>query len=251
MKLKNKNILITGASRGIGMAIALLFAKEGANIAIHCRRHDKEEDDLVKEIQKKYGCKVACFEADLTNLSEIKKMVSQTKKVFGSIDILVNNAGYYPETPFLDETQKDWDKVINTNLRSAYFCSQYVAKIMLKQNSGNIINMVSVAGVYPRKNKFLYAVSKAGLIHFSKSLALTLAPHIRVNAIAPSYTWTKLMTFMNDPKIVKKKKKIIPLGKFNQPEDVANAALFFACEDSKKITGQVLVIDGGRGGNIL
>lgn len=251
MKLQNKNILITGASRGIGRAISLLFAQEGANIAVHCRLHDKEEDDLVKEIQQKHKSKALCIEADVTKLPDIKKMVTRVQKTFGSIDVLVNNVGLYPELSYFDEKEKDWDKVMNTNLRSTYFCSQYVAKLMLKQKSGNIINMASIAGVHPRKDKFLYAITKAAMIHFSKSLALTLAPHVRVNAIAPSYTRTSFMSFMNDPKIVKKKMRLIPLGRFNEPEDVARAALFLASEDSKNITGQVLVIDGGRGANIL
>ncbi len=250
MKLLNKNVLITGASRGIGRAIALLFASEGANIAVHCHVRDKEENDLMDEIRKKYQRKTACFEADVSKVAELKKMVESVKKTFGSIDILVNNAGLYPENPFFESTEEIWDKIMGINLKGTYFCSQFVSKIMLKQKSGNIINMASVAGLYPRKGSFEYAISKAGIIHFSKSLALILAPHIRVNVIAPSYTWTSFMSFMKNPKLVKKKMKLIPLRRFNDPEDVAYAALFLASDDSKNITGQVLVLDGGRGANI-
>ncbi|KKP40213.1 MAG: 3-oxoacyl-(acyl-carrier-protein) reductase, 3-oxoacyl-[acyl-carrier protein] reductase [Candidatus Peregrinibacteria bacterium GW2011_GWF2_33_10] len=250
MKLLNKIVLITGASRGIGRAIALLFAKEGANIAIHCHIHDKEEDNLAMEIKKTYKRKVAIFEADMTKVSDIKKLVENVKKTFGTIDILINNSGHYPENSFWQSTEKIWNNIMDTNLKSAYFCSQFVAKIMLKQKNGNIINMASIAGVYPRKSNLEYAISKAGMIHFSKSLALILAPHIRVNALAPSYTWTSFMSFMKDPKKVKEKMKLIPLHKFNDPEDVAKTALFLASDDSKNITGQVIVLDGGRGANI-
>lgn len=250
MELKNKVALITGASRGIGRAIALLFAKEGSDIALHCHVHDKEENDLMDEIKKKYKRKVIIFEADMTKVTEIKKMVNEVQKTFGKIDILVNNSGHYPENSFWQSTEAIWDNIMNTNLKSTYFCSQFVAKIMLKQKSGNIINMASVAGIYPRKSSFEYAISKAGMIHFSKSLALIVAPHIRVNVVAPSYTWTDFMSFMKKPKIVKQKMKLIPLKQFNESEDVAEATLFLASEKSKNITGQVLILDGGRGANV-
>ncbi len=250
MKLKNKVVLVTGGSRGIGRAIALLFASEGAKIALHCKVHDREEDGLMREIRRKHHATTECFAADVSDIKAISTMVSDVKKRFGRIDILVNNAGIYPENSFFDSTEKTWDNVMDINLKSAYFCSQLVAKIMLKQRSGNIINVASVAGLYPRAASLEYAISKAGMIHFSKSLALTLAPHVRVNAIAPSYTWSGFMPFMKDKKKVKEKLKLIPLGRFNDPEDVANAALFLASEDSRNMTGQVLVIDGGRGAGV-
>lgn len=250
MKLQDKVVLITGGSRGIGRATARLFAAEGANIALHCHIHDKEEDDLMEEIRQKYGRVIECFEADVIKVPQIKKMVAAVQRKFGKIDILVNNAGFYPENSFFDSTEKIWEKVMNTNLRSTYFCSQFVSKIMLEQKAGNIINIASIAGVHPRKSSFEYAISKAGIIHFSKSLALILSPNIRVNAIAPSYTWSNFMSFMKDPKKVKEKMKLIPLKRFNDPEDVANAALFLATDESRNITGQVIVIDGGRGANV-
>jgi len=250
MKLKNKTALITGASGGIGKAMALLFAQEGANIAIHCLNHGKEEDDLMKVIRSKYKRKVECFEADISKLTDIKEMVSKVHKTFGRIDILINNAGIFIENSFFETTEETWEKALNTNLKGAYFCAQYVAKIMLKQKSGNILNISSVAGIYPRKDTFEYDISKAGLIHFSKSLALILAPHIRVNSLAPSYTLTGLLSFMKDPKAVKEKIKLVPLGRLNEPEDIAKAALFLVSEDSRNITGQVLIVDGGRGAAI-
>jgi 3-oxoacyl-[acyl-carrier protein] reductase len=250
MKLKDKVVLVTGGSRGIGRSIALLFASEGAKIAIHCKVHDKEEDELMREIRRKHGVATECFAADVGSVAAIRKMVAAAQKKFGRIDILVNNAGIYPENSFFESTEDIWNNVMDINLKSAYFCSQLVAKIMLKQRSGNIINIASVAGLYPRAASLEYAISKAGMIHFSKSLALTLAPHVRVNAIAPSYTWSGFMPFMKDKKKVKEKLKLIPLGRFNEPEDVANAALFLASDDSRNMTGQVMVIDGGRGAGV-
>jgi 3-oxoacyl-[acyl-carrier protein] reductase len=250
MKLAKKVVLITGASRGIGRAIALLFASEGADVAIHCHSFKEDEKSLLTEIKTKYKHRAEVFPADVTDLSAIKKMVDGVVKKFGRIDVLINNAGFYPENSFFESTIETWEKTMNTNLRSTYFCSQDVSKIMLKQKTGNIINMVSVAGLFPRKSNFEYAISKAGMIHFTKSLALILAPHIRVNAIAPSYTWTSFMSFMKDKKKVAEKMKLIPLRRFNDADDVAKSALFLACEDSKNVTGQVLVIDGGRGANI-
>ncbi len=250
MKLQDKVVLITGGSEGIGRAMIRLFASEGADIALHCHVHGKEENDLMKEIHEKYGRKIECFKADVSKIAEIKKMVAAVQRKFGRIDVLINNAGIYVKSSFSESTEKIWNKVMDTNLRSTYFCSQFVSKIMLKQKEGNIINIASVAGIYARKSSFEYAISKAGIIHFSKSLALILAPHIRVNAIAPGYTWSNLMPFMKDPKKVKEKMKLIPLKRFNDPEDVANTALFLATEDSRNITGQVIVIDGGRGANV-
>lgn len=249
MKLKNKIALITGASRGIGKAIALSFAQHGADIALHCLVKTEEEETLVKEIQK-YGRKVVCFEADISKISEVKDMVHAVKNEFTGIHILVNNAGIYKENSFFDSTEDSFDKIMDTNLKGAYFCSQFVAQIMLEQQDGNIINIASVAGLHPRKSSLEYGISKAGLVHLTKSLALVLAPHIRVNALAPSYTKTTLMAFMNDTKLIEEKIKMIPLGRLNEPEDIAKAALFLASEDSINITGEIMVIDGGRGANI-
>jgi 3-oxoacyl-[acyl-carrier protein] reductase len=251
MKLKGKVVLITGASRSIGRATAEMFAREGAHLALHCHVWDKEEDDLLKYLRKSYGIKAEFFEADFSRMNQVKKLVQSVYKKFGQVDILVNNAGVYPENDFFQTTEKIWDYAMSVNLKAGYFVSQAVSQKMLEQKiKGNIINIASVAGLYPRKSSFEYALSKAAVIHFSKSLSLLLAPKIRVNAIAPSYTWSGFMSFMKKPDEVKKRMKMIPLHRFNMPEDVANAVLFLATEQSRNMTGQVLVIDGGRGASV-
>ena len=246
MKLQNKNALITGAARGIGRAIVLAFAKEGANVAIHCHHLDKDAKSLIKAVEK-MGSKAVVIEGDLSNFAGIKKTVEATFKNFRKIDVLVNNAGRYPEKDFFDSTEESLDLIMNTNLKSTYFCSQLVAKRMLKTGGGQIINIGSVAGVYPRKANFEYALSKAAIIHFTKCLALLFAPKIRVNCLAPSYTNTTFMAFMKDPKQVKEKQKLVPSHEFNEPEDIAAAAVYLASPEARNVTGQVLIIDGGRG----
>jgi len=249
MKLTNQNVLITGAAHGIGRAIALLFAKEGANIVIHCHHLDKDAKSLQKAVQK-LGRKALVIEADLQKYSEIKRMIVEAIKSFKQIDILVNNAGKYPENGFFESTEENFDLIMNTNLKSQYFCSQLLAKKMLKQKASQIVNISSVAGIYPRKSSFEYALSKAAIIHFTKCLSLLLAPKVRVNCIAPSYTWSNFMSFMKDPQKVKEKMKLVPTGQFNTPEEIAEAALYLASSCARNITGQVLIIDGGRGSTV-
>jgi len=248
MKYKGKVVFITGASRAIGRATAELFARQGANLALHCHVWDKEEDDLLKYLRREYGVKAEFFEAEFAKLKEVQKLVRDVYKKFGRVDVLVNNAGTYPEDGFFESTEKIWDRAMSVNLKAPYFISQLVGKKMLEQKiRGNIINIASVAGVYPRKNSFEYALAKAAIVHFSKSLALLLAPKIRVNAVAPSYTWSGFMSFMKNKAEVAKRMKMIPFKRFNDPQDIANAVYFLASAEARNITGQVLVIDGGRG----
>ncbi len=252
MKYKGKVVFITGASRAIGRATAERFAKEGAFLALHCHVWDKEENDLLKSLRKDYGVKAEFFEADFSKMSEMKKLVQAVYKKFGRVDVLVNNAGVYPENGFFESTEKNWDHAMSVDLKSVYFISQMVSKKMLEQKiKGNIVNIASVAGLYPRKSSFEYALAKAAVIHFSKSLALLLAPKIRVNAIAPSYTWSGFMSFMKNPAEVKRRISSIPLHRFNMPQDIANAVYFLVSPEARNITGQVTVIDGGRGANVL
>ena len=246
-KLAGKVAFITGATRGIGHAIAELFAEQGADLALHCHVLDREEKVFLTKLKKKYGVKAVFYEAELPDMENIKNMVACVQKDFKKIDILVNNAGIYPETKFFSTTEKSWDQVIDVNLKSNFFITQLITGKMLKTGGGNVVNIASVAGVYPRTTSLEYAVSKAGMIHLSKSLSQVLAPKIRVNVVAPSYTWTGFMSFMKNKQDVKRRLKGIPLKAFNAPEDVAEAALFLASDASRYITGEVIVIDGGRG----
>ncbi len=251
MTLKRKVVFITGASRAIGRETAEMFAREGADLALHCHLWDKEEDTMLKHLRQTYGVKAEFFEADFSRFPSVKKMVQAVYKKFGRVDVLVNNAGVYPENDFFQTTEKIWDYAMSVNLKAGYFITQAVSKKMLEQKiKGNIINIASVAGLYPRKSSFEYSLAKAAVIQFSKSLSLLLAPKIRVNAIAPSYTWSGFMSFMKKPEEVKKRMKMIPLHRFNMPRDIANAVFFLASEESRNITGQVLVIDGGRGASV-
>lgn len=251
MKLKGKVALITGASRGIGQAVAEHLAAEGAALALHCHLLDREEKLFLRRLEKKYGVKAKFYEAVFPDLKGIRAMVEQVGKDFGRIDILVNNAGVYPETKFFSATEASWDRVMGVNLKSNFFISQMVAKMMIKKGGGNILNIASVAGMYPRTSSLEYAVSKAGMIHLTKSLAHLLAPKIRVNAIAPSYTWTSFMSFMKNKSEVRRRMQAIPFKSFNMPDDVARAALFLVTADSRYVTGEVMVIDGGRGGAVF
>lgn len=246
-KLAGKVAFITGATRGIGHAIAELFAEQGADLALHCHVLDREEKVFLTKLKKKYGVRAFFYEAELPDISVIKDMVARVQKDFKKIDILVNNAGVYPETKFFTTTEKSWDYVMDVNLKSSFFITQLITKKMLKTGGGNVVNIASVAGVYPRTTGLEYAVSKAGMIHLSKSLAQVLAPKIRVNVVAPSYTWTGFMGFMKNKQDVKRRLQGIPLKAFNAPKDVAEAALFLASDASRYITGGVIIIDGGRG----
>lgn len=242
------NVFITGATSGIGLATAIAFGREGHHVYMGYLHQDDSYDAALKQLQE---CAGGCtpVHLDIHDLEAISKLKQEVDKDKYSVDILVNNAGVYDEHEFLDSTPEIWDYVINTNLRGTFFVTQAFANMMQKRGNGSIVNVASVAGVYPRKNHLEYAISKAGIIHMTKCLSQTLAP-VRVNAVAPSYTWSKLMSFMDDAQKVAEKTKQIPLGRFNDPEDVASAITFLASEQARNITGEVLIIDGGRMGRI-
>lgn len=244
MQLKEKTAIITGASRGIGRTIALFFAKEGANVIINYSNNEKAAMDVVKEAME-YGVKAYAIKANVSNFCEVEKLVEKVLNEFGSIDILVNNAGITKDNLLIKMTEEDFAKVLDINLKGTFNFTKAVSRIMIKQRRGKIINIASVVGIIGNAGQSNYAAAKAGIIGFTKSIAKELASRgINVNAIAPGFIETDMTAVLGD-KIKAELINAIPMKKPGKPEDVANAAVFLASEQSNYITGQVINIDGG------
>jgi len=241
--LDGKVALITGATRGIGKGIAEVFAKEGAQVAFTYAGSVDKAKALEQELGK--TTKVKSYQSDAADYDAAQKLVSDVIEEFGQIDILVNNAGITRDNLMLRMSKDDWDTVIKVNLDSVFNLTKAVVKPMMKARAGSIINMTSVVGVKGNAGQANYAASKAGVIGFSKSIALELGSrNIRCNAIAPGFIETE-MTAALDEKTVQGWRESIPLKRGGQPEDVANACVFLASDMSGYITGQVLNVDGG------
>ena len=242
--LENKNILITGGSRGIGKGIALVFAQHGANVAFTYSSSVESANSLEKELIN-YGVKVKSYQSNAADHKESQDLVENVLEDFGSIDVLVNNAGITKDNLLMRMGEEDFDKVIEVNLKSVFNMTKAVQRTMLKQRKGSIINMSSVVGVKGNAGQSNYAASKAGIIGFSKSIALELGSrNIRSNVIAPGFIETE-MTAKLDEKTVDVWRNAIPLKRGGAPEDIANACVFLASDLSAYITGQTLNVDGG------
>ena len=240
MKLENKNVFITGSSRGIGLAIAHKFASLGANIVLNSRGSISEE--LLNDFQQ-YGVKVLAISGDVSNFEDAKRMVDQAIEGLGSVDILVNNAGITQDTLMLKMTEEDFEKVLKVNLTGAFNMTQAVLKPMIKAREGAIINMSSVVGLMGNIGQANYAASKAGLIGFTKSVAREVANrNVRVNAIAPGMIESDMTAVLPD-KVKEAMLAQIPMKQFGQAEQVAEVTVFLAGQDY--LTGQVVAIDGG------
>ncbi|MHA2185606.1 MAG: SDR family NAD(P)-dependent oxidoreductase [Promethearchaeota archaeon] len=246
MRLKGKVALITGASRGIGHSMAKLFAQEGAKVAINFFKSEKEALDLAEEIRKQGGEAIA-IKADVSNLNDIKKMIQTTMAKFGTIDILVNNAGIILSATFLDCTDEIWDKTMDVNLKGAFLCSKEVAPIMLEKKKGKIINISSASGLAERSavGNTPYAVSKAGLIGLTRSLAVNLGPYVNVNAICPGLTETDMAASLKPERRRKPIEESI-VKRIGKPKEIAHAALFLASDESDFITAEIMTVAGGR-----
>lgn len=246
MKLKGEVALITGASRGIGRTIAKVFAQEGAKVAINYLTSEEKAASLADEIHK-HGGEAQIIEADVAKAEQVKKMVHDIVSRFGTIDILVNNAGVWLVTTFLSCTEEIWDKTMEVNLKGAYFCAKEVAPIMIAKKKGKIINMSSVAGLAENSavRNTPYVVSKTGIIGLTRSLAVSLGPYIRVNAICPGVIESDMALSLPD-EITQKQAEGSILKRIGQPDEVAKAALFLASNDSSFITGEILTVSGGR-----
>ena len=238
--LKDKVALITGSSRGIGKAIALLFAKEGANIAVVYHGNDKAAENTVEEITA-LGVKAKAYKADVSSFTEAKDTVKQIKEDFSRIDILVNNAGIVKDGLIAMMSEEQFSAVIDTNLKGAFNMIRHTCPIMIRQKCGNIINIASVSGIIGNPGQANYSASKAGIIGLTKTCAKELASkNILSNAIAPGFIKTDMTEeITSDNPLV----SLIPLKRFGEAEEVAKAALFLA--ESTYITGQVLKVDGG------
>ena len=244
MILKNKNVIITGASRGIGKGIAIEFAKHGANIAF-TYSSSSESALLLEQELNKLGVKAKSYKSDASKFEESHKLVENILKTFESIDILINNAGITKDNLLMRMQEDDFDTVIKVNLKSVFNMTKAVQRTMLKQRYGSIINMSSVVGVKGNAGQTNYAASKAGIIGFSKSVALELGSrNIRCNVVAPGFIETE-MTAKLDENVVNEWRKGIPLKRGGTPLDIANACLWLASDMSSYVTGQVINIDGG------
>ena len=242
--LEGKNVIITGASRGIGRGIAQNFADHGANIAFTYSSSEAPALALEKELTAK-GVKAKAYKSNAGSFQDSEKLVAQVLEDFGGIDVLINNAGITKDNLLMRMGEEDFDSVIEINLKSVFNMTKAVQRTLLKQRSGSIINMSSVVGVKGNAGQTNYAASKAGMIGFTKSVALELGSrNIRCNAIAPGFIETE-MTDKLDEKTIQTWREGIPLKRGGSPEDVANACLFFASDLSAYITGQVLNVDGG------
>ena len=242
--LKGKVAVITGAARGIGKAIAIKFAKEGANIAFTDLAINEDAQNTEKEIAA-LGVKVKAYASNAADFAQTEEVVKQIIEDFGSLDILVNNAGITKDGLMLRMSEQQWDTVINVNLKSAFNFIHASLPTMMRQRKGAIINMASVVGVHGNAGQANYASSKAGLIALAKSVAQEMGPKgIRANAIAPGFIETAMTAALPD-NVREEWKKKIPLRRGGTPEDIAEVATFLASDMSSYVTGQVIQIDGG------
>jgi 3-oxoacyl-[acyl-carrier protein] reductase len=243
--LENKIAIITGASRGIGEAIALKLAEHGANIAFTYLSSEEKAKTLEEKL-KGFGIKAKAYKSNAAVYAECETFVNDVLKEFGTIDVCVNNAGISKDNLLLRLTPEQWDEVININLKSVYNMTKQVIRPMMKAKKGSIVNMSSIIGIKGNAGQSSYAASKAGIIGFTKSIAHELGSrNIRSNAIAPGFIETDMTHYLKDGDVSKSFLDKIPLGRFGSAEEIANTALFLASDMSSYITGQVISICGG------
>lgn len=244
-QLAGKVAIVTGASRGIGRAIAGELAANGADVVVNYHHSAEQAQEVVDAIERSGG-KAIAVQADVSDFEDAKALVAETRQEFGRIDVLVNNAGTTRDTLLMRMKEEDWDTVLETNLKSLFNCCKAVLRPMLRQKSGGrIINISSVVGLAGQGGQTNYAASKAGIIGFTKSLAKEMGPRaITVNAVAPGYFPTALTADLPDD-LVEKALDLIPLGRLGQVEEVAHLVAFLASDKASYITGEVIRVDGG------
>lgn len=242
MSLKNKVAIVTGARQGIGLGIALALAKEGCKVVIS-DVSQKDCDEALKKLEQEGG-EGAALQCDVTKRNETDNLISETVKKFGQLDIMVNNAGIYPFVPFEKMKEEDWDKVMNVNLKGIFNCTQSSLKEM--KEGARIINISSIASLVGFEGLVHYCTTKGGVNGFTRALALELASKkITVNAVCPGAIETPGATGAMDEKMKEQTTAAIPAKRYGKPEDIANAVVFLASENSSYITGQAIVVDGG------
>lgn len=242
--LENKKALVTGAARGIGKAIAVAYAKQGADVAFTDLKIDEEAEATVKELES-YGVKAKAYASDASSFEAAEALVAEVIQDFGSVDILINNAGITRDNLLMRMTEFDWDLVIKVNLKSIFNLTKAIQRSMLKQRSGSIINMGSVVGLSGNAGQSNYSASKAGLFGFTKSIAKEFGSRsIRCNAVAPGYIETAMTGKLTDEQR-QEWVKTIPLRRAGKPEDVADICVFLGSDLSSYVTGQVISVDGG------
>ncbi len=241
---EGKTAVVTGASGGIGRAIAIALAKEGAAVAVHYRGNRKKAEAVKEEILAAGG-RAGIFGCDVADFDACRTFIKEVTDTFGRIDILVNNAGITRDGLLIGMKEEDFTDVIDTNLKGTFQCMKFAARQMMKQRYGRIINISSVSGVAGNAGQANYCASKAGIIGLTKSAAKELASrNITVNAIAPGYVETEMTAVLSD-KVKSEIQSNIPIPRLGQPEDIAQAAVFLASDHASYITGQVLLVDGG------
>lgn len=242
--LKGKCAIVTGASRGIGKAIALKLANLGADVVINYRSNEEEAIQVQKEIEQ-LGAKSLVVQGDISNFEDVENLINIAKEKFGKIDIMVNNAGITKDTLLIKMKPEDFDKVIDINLKGVFNCLKCISSVMIRQKFGKIINISSVVGISGNAGQINYSASKAGVNGMTKSLAKEIGSRgITVNAVAPGFIETDMTDSLAD-KYKEEMKKSIPLRRFGKAEDVANVVAFLASKEADYITGQIIQVDGG------
>ena len=244
MQLKDKVAIVTGGTRGIGRAICLLFAEEGARVIANYSKDDRAAEDLLNKAGS-HGWSLQLFKADVTEFDPVKEMMENTFAQHGRIDILVNNVGLIRDNFLMLMSDDDWNFLLKANLNSLFYCCKTVIRKMIPQRSGKIVNISSVSGILGTSSQTNYAATKGGMIGFTRSLARELGPfYIHVNAVAPGLIESEIVSKMPKEKVAAIVKSTC-LNRIGKPEDVAKAVLFLASEASDYITGQTLIVDGG------